>query len=845
MQASMIAWVVTYVLHSTILVLGAWLLERRWGDRPERMSAVWKTALVGGLLTATVQTGLGVVPAAGRWALSDEVTSEQARASAAVGTSVREDVRGTERVGSDEPLASNEPVASAGAGAVVASAGDHGLVATTTRPSWPPPDWQAATVTSLDAVDGTLEDDGSEPSSVPVPSVAATTEPTTTQPAEAPVLASVGASVEPTASAPSGSAWATVVPWALVLAGVGAVVGLGSVLLAFVALRRQLRDRRPLSEGSLPTLLEGLQRRARLPRPVPLTVAPRVRVPMAVGVLRPEIVVPPQAAHGLPLAHQESLLAHELAHVLRHDPAWRLVALLVERVFFFQPLNRLASRRLAQSAEYLCDDWAARHTRQPLALARCLTEIASWVARPGPVAATMSGPRSILGRRVQRLLQPTPTSARPWWLTAALGVPLLAVVAMAPGVDARAARPGKGDEGRKEQAAEIVVIDAEGRRHEVRAPEGGAVVVREQDGRIHVEPLDDDEALAAIDETGSPREARKARRARERAIEKARREAKKDLRRAFREAKQRGEAAPSRRELEAILRRARQADGRPEGRGERGRHPRHEHVEVHVVTPDGVAVHGRVPIDLEGLEALEVLEGLEELEELGPMLEEIERELEEAGIDVVIRHRDGAADPELRVIVPPGHVRGRPVPPEHAQAWREAVREASRAQREAERAMRDAEREQARHEAAREAHRAARERAREQAREHLRHDEHRRDAQREADRLRREAEQLRHQLERLHEQDRERSSEMPMVRRRAPAPPHAPAAPHARARQAFRMAPPPPAPLPPGAPSPHAAPAPRAPGVPVPLPRTRVAPQPPPAAGQPSVVWVSDDLEPI
>ena len=70
---------------------------------------------------------------------------------------------------------------------------------------------------------------------------------------------------------------------------------------------------------------------------------------MAVGVLRPEIVVPGQAVQGLSLAHQESLLAHELAHVLRRDPAWRLVALLVERVLFFQPLNRLASRRVAQS----------------------------------------------------------------------------------------------------------------------------------------------------------------------------------------------------------------------------------------------------------------------------------------------------------------------------------------------------------------------------------------------------------------------------------------------------------------------------------------------------------------
>ena len=67
METLVLAWIVTYLLHSTILVLGAWLLERRWADRPERMSGVWKTALVGGLLTASLQIGLGVTPAAGQW----------------------------------------------------------------------------------------------------------------------------------------------------------------------------------------------------------------------------------------------------------------------------------------------------------------------------------------------------------------------------------------------------------------------------------------------------------------------------------------------------------------------------------------------------------------------------------------------------------------------------------------------------------------------------------------------------------------------------------------------------------------------------------------------------------
>ncbi len=51
---------------------------------------------------------------------------------------------------------------------------------------------------------------------------------------------------------------------------------------------------------------------------------------------------------------------------------------ILERALFFQPLNRLARARLCDSAEFLCDEWAVQHTQSPLALARCLSVVASW-----------------------------------------------------------------------------------------------------------------------------------------------------------------------------------------------------------------------------------------------------------------------------------------------------------------------------------------------------------------------------------------------------------------------------------------------------------------------------------
>ncbi len=364
MSSSIVAWIATYLLHSTLLVIGALLLDRWWHDRPERMSAVWKTALLGGLLTASVQTGMGGAAIGEPWVLAAPTRAVDASPPQSPAVSVDQRLHTHAPMPAVMPLPERVPLSIAPT-----------MVATHSTPSEPPPT----------------------------------------------------------------AGWLlTLVPWVLTVLVIGAVMGLLSVIAALVALRRQLRGRRPLVEGALPQLLEALRQRADVRRSVPLTVAPSVCMPMAVGVVRPEIVVPPQATVELSVVHQKSLLAHELAHVLRRDPAWRLLGLLVRRVLFFQPLNHLTTARLSQTAEYLCDDWAARHTRQPLALASCLTEIATWVAQPGPVAAGMAGPRSILGRRVHRLLSPGRSSRRPVWLRATLGLPLLGLIVAAPGVTTQA-----------------------------------------------------------------------------------------------------------------------------------------------------------------------------------------------------------------------------------------------------------------------------------------------------------------------------------------------------------------------------------------------------------------------
>ena len=69
-----VAWLLTYLVHSTLLLGAAWIVSRRLGGRRLRLQeTIWRFALMGALVTATAQLalgGLGQAPLAGRWAIA-------------------------------------------------------------------------------------------------------------------------------------------------------------------------------------------------------------------------------------------------------------------------------------------------------------------------------------------------------------------------------------------------------------------------------------------------------------------------------------------------------------------------------------------------------------------------------------------------------------------------------------------------------------------------------------------------------------------------------------------------------------------------------------------------------
>ena len=86
----LLAFLLTYWLHSTVLLGLAWLVTRRLpASSASLREGIWRVALFGGFITAGVQTGLGVEPPLGRWVLRPAVAVESAVAVEQVETARR------------------------------------------------------------------------------------------------------------------------------------------------------------------------------------------------------------------------------------------------------------------------------------------------------------------------------------------------------------------------------------------------------------------------------------------------------------------------------------------------------------------------------------------------------------------------------------------------------------------------------------------------------------------------------------------------------------------------------------------------------------------------------------
>ena len=166
----------------------------------------------------------------------------------------------------------------------------------------------------------------------------------------------------------------TVSPWVFAAWLLGVMILSARLLLGFVS-AGWLKNRGELAGEMLREQARQLSGRLNIRTPV-VRVSRQVTQAMAVGLVRPVIVIPMAWLIQLPPECLEAVLAHELAHIRRRDLWINLLQRIVETFLFFHPAVWWLSARLRQEREMCCDELAVSLTGRRVEYASTLELVA-------------------------------------------------------------------------------------------------------------------------------------------------------------------------------------------------------------------------------------------------------------------------------------------------------------------------------------------------------------------------------------------------------------------------------------------------------------------------------------
>jgi len=200
--------------------------------------------------------------------------------------------------------------------------------------------------------------------------------------------------------------------WLLVLLG-----GATSLVFAHLGADRHLRrlGRRP--ESSLQVLFEKLCSERGFDSRIDLRIVPGLRSPVATGVIRRAVCLPPNLDRELSPIQLRFVLLHELEHHARRDVLAEGFLRVLRFAFWFHPVAWVVIAAHRRWREYACDEAAvaraASTKRAPVAEALfTLIHFSSDAPRPSGAIASFAPSVAIMKNRLQRILDRTRSPRR-------------------------------------------------------------------------------------------------------------------------------------------------------------------------------------------------------------------------------------------------------------------------------------------------------------------------------------------------------------------------------------------------------------------------------------------------
>lgn len=271
-------------------------------------------------------------------------------------------------------------------------------------------------------------------------------------------------------------------PYLVVFWGVGVLV-LSIRLLGGLWVLRKLRTRltKPVSTV-LMAQLNNVAERLGLARPVQLRESLVVTVPLVVGWLKPMILLPSSVMSGLSVKQLEMILAHELAHIRRHDYLVNLLQSVIETLLFYHPGVWWVSAKIRAERELCCDDLAVKVCGgDKQSYAQALSDLDDLRTHVQLVQAATGG--SLVNRVLRLLDKAIPKSLDPrQWMVGLSVIALSLVMFTVIGINLTVAQD-------EQITLRLGIADPQGRPSQAYLEEFIAQVKTLSEGKITIEPF--------------------------------------------------------------------------------------------------------------------------------------------------------------------------------------------------------------------------------------------------------------------------------------------------------------------------------------------------------------------
>ena len=190
----------------------------------------------------------------------------------------------------------------------------------------------------------------------------------------------------------------------------------------------------PITAGPVHDAVRRVERAAGIPKPMKIVSSHDNLEPGIVGISKPVLVWPAHLADGLHGDQIESVIAHELSHVVRRDNLLASMHMLTNVVFWFHPIVWWIGARLIEERERACDEHVLGLGQSPAAYAAGILKTCELcVATPLANVSGITG--GDLKQRIRRIMQGG--TGRP------MNARRKTVLALAATVGTRRAHPGR------------------------------------------------------------------------------------------------------------------------------------------------------------------------------------------------------------------------------------------------------------------------------------------------------------------------------------------------------------------------------------------------------------------